>query len=346
MLGERENPTSRRGNWIIRDYMKKETPNPGQMKKRLLLLQKLFTEKTDEEHPVSTQEILKYLEENGIPTNRKTLKHNLDLLVSSGMDIITVVSKPNKYFLGDRGFELPELKLLIDAVASSRFITEKKSKQLIKKITGMGSASQKEELTRNIFPTSRAKSTNETSFYAVDAINEAINRKRKIAFKYFDYDARKKKVYRNGGEKYILSPYALIWNEDFYYVLGYYEARGNISTFRVDRIRETEVLSERAKAKPKGFKVDEYARRTFEMYDGEEATVRLECRADLMKYVIDRFGEEVKTTRLSDERFVATVDVALSPTFYAWVFQFRGGIKIVSPKNAVGEIKEMAEEVL
>ena len=316
------------------------------MKRRLLLLQNYFVEETDENHQADTFVLMRFLEDQKIPTNRKTLRADIKTLAESGMDIITVPSKPNKYFLGERNFELPELKLLIDAVASSRFITEKKSRTLIQKLSKMASISQQDELKRNIYPTSRAKSTNESSFYAVDTINEAINRHKKIEFKYFEYDVDKKKVFRHNGDFYTLSPYALIWNEDFYYVMGYSDYYGKVVTHRVDRIRDAVVLQERAKGKPKGFKVEDYARKTFEMYDGEEATVMLECKAGLMKYVIDRFGEGVKTGKIDDGRFLATVNVALSPTFYAWVFQFKGEIKIKSPKKAVDEMKDMAEAVL
>ena len=318
------------------------------MKRRLLLLQKYFIEKTDEQHQTDTFALMQFLENQKIPTNRKTLRADIKTLMDFGMDIVVVPSKPNKYFLGERDFELPELKLLVDAVASSRFITEKKSKALIQKLSKMASISQQEELKRNIYPSSRAKSTNETSFYVVDTINEAINNHKKIAFRYFEYDVDKKKVFRHRGEFYEMSPYALIWNEDFYYVLGYSEYHERVVTFRVDRIRDAIVLEERAKPKPKGFKVEDYAKKTFEMYDGEEEIVRLLCDADLMKYVVDRFGEGVKAARSEDnpDSFIATIQIALSPTFYAWVFQFGRGIKILSPKNAVEDLNEMAKAVL
>lgn len=325
----------------------KDVKEKDLMKRRLLLLQKYFVEKTDELHQTDTFTLMKFLEDQKIPTNRKTLRADIKTLYDSGMDIVTVPSKPNKYFLGERDFELPELKLLVDAVASSRFITEKKSKVLIQKLSNMASISQQEVLKRNIYPSSRAKSTNETSFYVVDTINEAINRHKKIAFRYFEYDVDKKKIFRHGGELYQLSPYALIWNEDFYYVLGYSEYYEKVVTFRVDRIRDAQVLDERAKGKPKGFKVEDYAKKTFEMYDGEEENVRLLCNADLMKYVVDRFGEGVKTARSNDnpDAFIATVQIALSPTFYAWVFQFGGGIKILSPKEAYENLKHMADVI-
>ena len=323
-----------------------ENKNKEIVKKRILLLLKYFYEKTDENHPTDTFKLIEYFKSQDTPANRKTLKNDIDTLVEAGYDIITEPSKPNRYYMGSREFELPELKLLVDAVSSSRFITQKKSNQLIEKLTDMASITHREELKRNIYPTSRAKSTNETSVYAVDSINEAINNKRKISFKYFDYDADKKKVFRHDGEKYVLSPYALIWNEDFYYVMGYSEYYEKVVTFRVDRIKDADVLEERAKAKPKGFKIEEYAKKTFEMYDGEETKVTLVCKTEFMKYVIDRFSENVRTGRIDDDRFRAIVDVALSPTFYAWVFQFGGGIKIQSPKKAVDEIQAMAEAIM
>lgn len=316
------------------------------VKRRILLLLKYFYEKTDEQNQTDTFKLLKYFEDQKTPANRKTLKNDIDTLIDAGYDIVITPSKPNKYFLGDREFETPELKLLVDAVSSSRFITQKKSNQLIEKLTGMASISHREEMKRNVYPTSRVKSTNESNIYTVDAINDAINRKKKIAFKYFEYDADKKKVYRHDGELYELSPYALIWNEDFYYVMGYSEYYEKVVTFRVDRIKDAEVLEERAKAKPKGFKIEEYAKKTFEMYDGEDAKVTLECKTAFMKYVIDRFGENVRTGKIDDDRFLATVNVVLSPTFYAWVFQFNGGIKIKSPKKAVDEIQEMATAIM
>lgn len=313
------------------------------MKRRMFLLQKLLYDETDEEHQISTFEILEYLEKEGVPTNRKTLKKNLDVLVEQGMDIVTVVSKPNRYFLGAREFELPELKLLLDAVCSSRFITQKKSRQLTKKLTDLASNSQKKELERHVYPTNRVKPRNECIYYTVDRINDAISRKKKISFQYTEYTAEKKKVFRNDGEVYVISPYVLFWNDDFYYVVGFSDKHENVSVFRVDRLHEPTVLEEKAVKKPKGFRIDDYSKRIFEMYDGETVEVRLECKNRLMKYIIDRFGENVKTKVNSEETFVATVGVALSPTFYGWIFQFCGDIQIQWPEKAVEEMKEMAK---
>ena len=320
--------------------------NKDIVKRRLLVLLRFLYEHTDEDNQVDTFQLIEYLAEQGVAANRKTLKSDIDLLVDEGLDIVTVQSKPNRYFWGDRLFELPELKLLIDAVSSSRFITQKKSGELGKKLTSMASENQRKELHRHIYATNRVKTSNEEIYYTVDTINRAITAKKKIAFRYSEYDADKKKTLRNHGEVYELSPYALFWNEDFYYVVGYSQKHSNVSVFRVDRMVRPEVLSEKAEKRPADFSLDKYSRQIFEMYEGEETEVRLECRGDFMKYIVDRFGEDVKTERIEPERFIATVNVSLSPTFYAWVFQFGGEVRILSPAKAVEDIMIMANNLL
>lgn len=316
------------------------------MKRRLLLVQKLLYENTDEQHPLTTFEILEYLENQGIITNRKTLKGDIDIMVDCGMDIITVQSKPNKYFWGAREFEQAELKLLVDAVSSSRFITQKKSQILSRKIIALSNKHGRAELKRNIYATNRVKSNNESLLYIVDAVNEAISLKKKISFQYSDYTPEKKKVLRNNGEIYTLSPYALFWNEDFYYVVGYSDKHGNISSFRTDRICHIEILEEKAEKKPKDFSLERYSQQIFEMYDGDTVKVKLECKNYLMRYVIDRFGEGVETEIATGETFYAYPEVALSPNFYSWMFKFSGEIKVVSPSRAVEEITIMARNLV
>lgn len=319
---------------------------PNTMKRRLLLVQKLLYETTDEQHPLNTFEILDSLQEHGIVTNRKTLKGDIDLMVECGMDIITVQSKPNRYFWGARSFEQAELKLLIDAVSSSRFITLKKSKDLCRKIMALSSTSGKKELKRNIYATNRIKSKNESLLYIVDTVNEAIIQKKQITFQYTEYAPDKKKILRNDGEIYNLSPYALFWNEDFYYVVGHSEKHDNISSFRADRICHIELSEEDAAKKPAGFDLDRYSRQIFEMYDGDTVRVKLECMNPLMKYVIDRFGENVETEIATDTTFYAYPEVALSPNFYSWLFKFAGEIQLMSPERAREEYIRKAECVL
>lgn len=320
--------------------------NRDMVKRRLLALVNLLYEKTDQDHPIDTFQIMEYLEEKGLAANQKTLRSDLEILANEGIDIVTVPSKPNKYFWGTREFELPEIKLLMDAVCSSRFITKRKSRELSRKLTRLASLNQREELDRHIYATNRVKSSNEAIYYSVDVVNEAISQKRKISFQYQEYDGNKKKVLRNEGEVYELSPYALFWNEDYYYVVGYSEKHGNVSTFRADRLYKTTILEERTLPPPADFRLEDYSRRIFEMYSGLEQEVKLECKDELMKYIVDRFGEDVETRKLDETSFLATVNVSLSPTFYAWVFRFAGDMKIVSPKEAVGEIVRMARRIV
>lgn len=258
-----------------------------------------------------------------------------------GCDIVVVKSSPNKYFWGERTFEIPELKMLLDAVSSARFIAETKSKQLTKKIMSLAGIQQREQLKRHVRAIGKTKADNKGLYYIIDTITEAINRKKKISFQYTEYNGRKEKILRNDGEVYILSPYVLYWNEDYYYVLGYSDKRETVTAFRIDRMKTPKIMEEDAVPKPEGFDVSAYSNKVFQLFSGEETTVELECDTSLMKYVIDRFGIDVETEELSEEKFLAKVPVDLSPTFYGWVFQFGGGIRIIGPEEAVGAYMKM-----
>ena len=310
-------------------------------KKRLLLILELLHKSTDEEHPISTVEIMEFLKDKGITIDRKTLANDIKLLVEMDYDIVTIKSSPNKYFWGNRTFEIPELKMLIDAVSSARFITKKKSKELIEKIATLAGDAQYENMNRHIVATGRAKSDNKKLYYIVDTISEAINQKKKIQFKYTEYNADREKVFRHNGEVYTVSPYVLYWNEDYYYVVGFYDKRDTVAAFRVDRLHNPKIVDEEAVEKPKNFIVDDYANKIFKMFDGEEATVELECDSSIMKYIVDHYGTDIVTERINENTFIATVPATLTPTFYSWVFQFSGKIKIVSPRKAVDEFKRM-----
>ena len=279
------------------------------VKARLLVLSEMFFEKTDDEHPMDTFEIIDYLADNGVPANTKTLRSDIALLRQRGMDIVTIIGRPNKYYCGKRLFDIPELK-------------------------------------RSVYTTEKIKPKNEKIFAVVDCINDAIRDKVKISFKIREYDGNKKNVLRNGGEVYVISPYAMYWNEDFYYVVGWSDKHDNISAFRVDRMVEVTSLKEKAVRKPEGFNVSLYAHKIFEMYDGEEVRVKLECRNELMKYVIDRFGDGVETEPSNGETFICYADVCLSPTFYGWVFGFGGDIRILEPEKATEDIVNMANAII
>ena len=316
------------------------------VKARLLVLTKMFYELTDENHPMDTFEIIDYLAEHGVPANTKTLRSDIKLLKDQDIDIVTVTSRPNKYFLGARLFEMPEIKLLLDAVASSRFITKGKSKELTHKLTSLTSGHQRKQLNRHMYTTGRVKPGNENVFYYMDLINDAIELKRKISFRIIEFDGRKKKVLRHDGEVYVMSPYAMYWSDDYYYAVGWSDKRATMAAYRIDRMEEPEILDEKAVRKPKGFRLTDYSHKVFEMFAGEEVRVKLECRNDLMKYVIDRFGMKFETEPATDDTTYCYVDVCLSPTFYGWVFGFKGGIKIVEPEEAVKEIVSMSKKLI
>ena len=301
---------------------------------RLLCLLDLLNRETDEQHPMTIAEILRQLEKIGITANWKTVKNDLvQLEDSEGVDLICNKGRELEYFIGNRHFEMPELKLLVDAVLASRFISHKKSKALIDKLTDFTSRHQTNQLNRNLHIEKHAKTDNERVLYAVDMLNTAINAKQKVAFKYYEYDSRKKKVYKHN-RIYIFSPYGLVWNSDCYYVIGYSESHDKIIKFRVDRIAAPKLPEEAAKPIPSDFDISVYTKNIFNMFDDSPLRdVSLKCENVLMKNVIDRFGEDVEADVLDTEHFIARVKVSASPAFYGWVFGFAGKMEITAPAD-------------
>ena len=310
---------------------------------RLLRILQLLQD-TDEQHPISTAQLETVLKTRwGIETYRITIQKDVAALEAAGYDVVTIRSTQNKYYLASRAFELPELKLLIDAVESSKFITERKSRVLVEKLTALAGSHQAGELKRNISISDRIKPKNEQIYYIMDVINEAINRKRKISFLYFAFDGDKRRKLKNGGEKYVFSPYTLTWNGDFYYVVGFSDKHGKVATFRVDRIYSVpKLLEEPTVPRPKDYTIADFSEKAFRLFDKEHERVTLLCDDGMMNTVIDHFGEKIKTERADETHFRTTVEVALSPTFYSWVFEFGGGIRIEAPQS----VKEAYHERL
>ena len=307
----------------------------------LLLLRQYLHQHTDEQHPVSVTDILAFWQQHGIQAGRKSVYTDIELLQNAGMDIVCVKSSQNKYFVGQRLFELPELKLLVDAVESSRFITEKKSTALIKKLGHLTSTAQAEQLDRRIYMGGTPKPENESIYYNVDTIHNAVQKKQQITFQYFEYTPKKEKILKHDGYKYRFSPYAMIWNRDCYYAVGWSEKHGKIAQFRVDRMTAIEPLEQAAVQTP-DFDPAEYVRKVFGMYPDNLCTVELLCDNEVMRSVIDRFGENVRTETVDEQHFRATVEVAPSPPFFSWVFTFSGKIRIVSPAAVLEEMQDMA----
>ena len=307
----------------------------------LLLLRQYLYQQTDEQHPVSVTDILAFWQQHGIQAGRKSVYTDIELLQNAGMDIVCVKSSQNKYFVGQRLFELPELKLLVDAVESSRFITEKKSTALIKKLGHLTSTAQAEQLNRRIYMGGTPKPENESIYYNVDTIHNAVQKKQQITFQYFEYTPKKEKVLKHDGYKYRFSPYAMIWNRDCYYAVGWSEKHGKIAQFRVDRMTAVEPLEHTA-VQTLDFDPAEYVRKVFGMYPDNLCTVELLCDNEVMRSVIDRFGENVRTETVDEQHFRATVEVAPSPPFFSWVFTFGGKIRIISPLTVLEEMRDMA----
>ena len=317
-------------------------------KPRILYLLRILEQYTDEEHPLTTKQLIdKLQDEYGISAHRTTLTKDIAALQEFGVDIVTVHSTQSKYFIGSRKFELPELKLLIDAVESSRFITANKSESLIRKIHTLTSQGQVSKLRRNNYVVDRIKPDNEQIYYIVDTINDAINEGKQISFQYYDYSGLKKKVLKNKGEIYKLSPYKLIWSGDYYYVIGYSEKKGKVINFRVDRIAVAPtILSENAIPVPKDFDLENFTKEVFFMFSGDEVEVDLQCDNSLMKTMIDRFGENVKTLAYDMTSFRLITEVSVSPTFFGWVFGFDGKVKILGPKNVKEQYYKMISEAM
>lgn len=318
----------------------------NKVKNRILYLKEILEKYTDDEHPLTTSQIVQLLEEGySLTVHRTTIPKDIAMLVSYGMDIVTVKSTQTKYFLGERSFEIPELTLLIDAVMASKFITTSKSERLIEKLNGLTSVHAAKKLKRNMYVTDRIKPENEHVYYIVDAINEAINSNRQIAFQYYEYSGLKKRVLRHKGEIYKISPYHLVWNGDFYYVVGFSDKHNKIVSFRVDRIAPAPtLLHEKAAPVPTDFDLAKYTKEVFAMFDGETMTVDLRCDNSLMKTIIDKFGEDVTVLAYDMTSFRLHVDVSVSPTFYGWLFGFCGKIQILGPEHIKQEYVRLVEQ--
>jgi predicted DNA-binding transcriptional regulator YafY len=316
------------------------------MKSRLLTLLDIFNLKTDEENSLTIKEITTLLNAEGFTATKKTIVGDIETLKAHGADIICDHGKPNKYYIASREYELAELMLLVDAVQAAKFITVKKSQEIIKKLSTHTSVHQADKLNRRLYVDKQVKSVNERVLYTVDLLHSAINDKLKITFQYWEYTAAKRKVHRNNGQTYFFSPYALVWNNDNYYVVGYSDNRKEVVNFRVDRIDNAEVIEEKAVPKPKGLKIENYYQSVFQMFSGSQETVALCCANKHMKSVIDRFGEKVKTAIADDEHFTAEVAVAVSNTFFGWVVGFGGEVEIIAPEKVVKQYHATLRKII
>lgn len=312
-------------------------------KTRLLLLLRLLMEQTDEEHPLSTAEIVEYFRQQGIVTDRRTVKADAELLAEQEYDVVAVRSTQTRFFIGTRTFELPELRLLMDAVSASHFITPAKSEALIEKLGSLASVHQAKTLHSRLHVAERVKPVNEAVYYTVEMLRQAMEQNKQTTFQYYEYTPKKRKIRKHRGKTYRFSPYDLIWNDDRYYALGFSESHGKVISFRVDRMCNVQPSEQDVVPRPEDYSIAAYGSKVFDMFDGAETEVTLRCENNLMKVIIDRFGEDVHTWTEDDEHFCVKIKVYVSPTFYSWVFQFAGRIKIIFPDETAHEYWKMCQ---
>ncbi len=320
----------------------------SQKMKLLYLLQILLT-MTDDEHGLTLSQLLDELEKKDITAERKSIYDDFEALRLFGIDIES--RKENRttvYFVANRTFELPELKLLVDAVQSSKFITHRKSNELIKKLEAFCSVHQASQLQRQVFVANRVKTMNESIYYCVDDIHNAISENRQITFQYFDWGTDKKKHLRHDGKLYRVSPWALSWDDENYYMIAFDSENEEIRHYRVDKMMNVNLTGEkRAGAKLfKNFDMAVYAKKTFGMFAGEERDVTLRCKNHLAGVLIDRFGHSITMTNDGDDYFTVTVKAAVSPLFITWLMNFGDDVKILSPDDVIEKYVEIAKECL
>lgn len=329
-------------------------PKNSNQKQKLLYLMKILNEETDEIHPMPMEKIISRLADNGVSAERKSLYSDIETLIDFGVDVVKVSGGRSGYFVGSRVFELPELKLLADAVQSANFITERKSAQLIKKLEGMGSLYDARQMQRQIYISGRVKTQNESIFQNVDKLHTAISLGKKVSFLYFEWAVDFKnqdkfvKKYRKSGARYLISPFALCWDDDNYYLVGYDRESDLIKNYRVDKMEMIEVSDEaRDESEKFGFfNTADYSKRIFGMFGGRSETVKLRFENRLVGVALDRFGKDAFITRCDDESFNLTASVIVSPQFFSWLFGLGNGVSLISPEPVKDEYKRLLECIL
>lgn len=322
--------------------------NPNQKIKILYILDMLQRE-TDENHLVTTQEIISMLQANDIIVERKTVYDDINRLIDYGYDIIQVKARVNGgYYLASRDFELAELKLLVDAVQSSKFITRKKSRELIRKLERLTSKHEASQLHRQVYVSESAKAENESIYYNVDSIHTAIFHDVKINFTYLEWSINKELIPKKQGEKYEVSPWALLWQDENYYLVAYDTKAGLMKHYRVDKIGKVSITAEKREGREVFEKMNlaEYVNETFGMYGGERTNVTLQFPDKLIGVVMDRFGKDIIVKKRDDGYFTISVKVAVSGQFFGWLTGIGKEARIISPDEVKKQYKDWLKEIL
>lgn len=307
-------------------------------KLKLLYIMNFLLQNSDEEHPITMKQIVEHLDRHGISAERKSIYDDLEALRLFGLDIVHVdAGRFQGYFVAQRTFELPELKLLVDSVQSSKFITHKKTTTLIRKIETLASIHEAQLLQRQVYVKNRIKAMNESIYFNVDEIHNGISQNRKIQFKYFEYTIEKTRHFRKDGKFYVVSPYALTWDDENYYLVAYDSEAGIIKHYRVDKMTEISTTDQERDGKDAFESLDMavYARKVFGMFSGEEVAVKLRFENRLVGAVLDRLGHDVVLVADGDAHFTVRANVVVSPQFFAWVSGFGPAAQIVAPDEVV-----------
>lgn len=311
-------------------------------KLKLLYIRQLLLERSDEEHPVTVGEIIAFLAQHSIEAERKSIYADIQVLQDYGLDVLQKHGPTGGYYVASREFELPELKLLVDAVQSSKFITESKTISLIKKIEGLTSVYEARGLQRQVVVRNRIKNMDESIYYKVDELHAAISEDRAIRFRYYEYTIDKKRVFRHDGAYYEVSPFALLWDNENYYLIAYDDSAEKIKHFRVDKLAEIEV-TEKLRGGRREFEsldLGAYTKTHFRMFSGEEQPVVLQFRGDLIGVVLDRFGQDAAVIPWDDGSFRLQADIAVSPQFFGWLAAYGDGARIVSPQSVADAYRD------
>lgn len=315
-------------------------------KVKLIKILEILRKKSDESHPMATNTLAKKLKEEGVDVERKTLYDDIACLNECGYEIMTIKTNANHYYIEDRTFSVAEIKILLDAINAAKFVTDKKTSELTTKIASLAGEHKGEVLKRNALSFGNAKHTNEKIYYNVDTINQAIEDKKKLKFKYFHYDIGGERVYSKEGEVYEVIPVALCYADDNYYLITFSEKYNDLAHYRVDRmdvVEESENTFDNIKEKRKD--IEEYNRRVFSMFGGKEVSVTMKCDNSIIDAIVDKFGEKTMMSKYDENSFTFSAVVAVSPTFFSWCFTFGDKIQIVSPKEVVNEMKEKVDKI-
>ena len=319
-------------------------PRKENQKLKVLYLLKILSEKTDYDHHITMAGILNELGKYDVKAERKSIYNDIALLKEFGYDIVGEQNKNGyEYYMAMRQLELPELKLLVDSVQSAKFITERKSNELINKLETLCSSHEAKQLQRQVYVSGRVKTMNESIFSNIDQLHMAIADNKKITFQYWNWNVDKKMELRKDGAKYKVSPWGLSWDDENYYMVAYDDAEQKIKHYRVDKMLHIDILEEKREGKDSYRDIDmaDYAKKTFGMFGGEEHTVTIECENRFAGVMIDRFGKDVTMVKRDTEHFAVMPKVAVSPQFIGWIIGLGEGVKVSAPEDVVKQIRQM-----